>query len=165
MTDDTLRYGPAPVRPEWIDYNGHMNVAYYVMAFDEALEHFYRGIGLDEDYRRANRSSTMTLEMHVNYLREIMEGESFVIDTLVLGVDAKRLHLFHTMRHAETGDALATSENMLIHVSLTARRSTPFPDELRKPLEALARRHAKTERPAQAGRSIGLPDRTPANGR
>jgi len=146
----------ARVRPEWIDYNGHMNVAYYVMAFDLALEDVYEQIGLGAPYRDGTDYSTMTLEMHVNYLREIMEGEPYDIEAMILGVDAKRLRMFFEMRHGETGIRLATSENMMIHVSLTERRSTPFPDHAREMLETLARGHARLETPPEAGRAIGF---------
>ncbi|MEQ8666754.1 MAG: thioesterase family protein [Rhodospirillales bacterium] len=156
-TATPIRLGPATVRPEWIDYNGHMNIAYYVAAFDAALEEFYNGIGFDAAYRESTGNSSMTLELHINYLREIFEGEQYMMDVLVLGTDTKRTHYFCTMRRAETDDVCATFEAMIIHVSLTARRSSPMPDWLREKFEALARDHAGIARPSQVGRSIGAP--------
>ena len=149
----------ARVRSEWIDYNNHMNVAYYVMAFDEALEQVYGQIGLGEPYRAATDNSTMTLEMHVNYLREIKEGEPYDIDAQILGADAKRVCMFFVMRHGETGVRVATSESMMIHVSLSERRSTPFPDDVRDRLATIAEGHAALEWPPEAGRAVGFKKR------
>ena len=154
---------PAPVLSkqrtviqEWIDWNGHMNIAYYVVAFDLATGDAFEQFGIGNTYRETSNCSTFTLELHVNYLQEIMEGESFKIQTLVLGVDSKRLHLFHSMHHAKTGELIATNENMFVHVNMENRRSTPFPDPIQKHLRAIASEHAELSRPKTAGRSIGL---------
>ncbi len=145
------------VLPEWIDFNGHMNVAYYVLAFDQATEAACDYFRLDETYRKTSQCSTFTLELHVNYHREILEGETFQVKSYLLGADAKRIHLFHEMYHAGSDELVATNENMMIHIDMQARRSTPFPAELRVWLETVAAAHAKIPRPANAGRSIGLP--------
>ena len=158
-TAKPIPYGPAHVLPEWVDFNGHMNVAFYVKAFDEALDHVQGIIGIGTDYRAATRNSTMTLEMHVNYLKEILEAEPFIVDTYILGVDAKRLHVGHVMFHGETGDRLATSESMLVHVSLETRRSCPFPEKAAAGLLDWARRHEGFERPAEFGRAVGFGNR------
>ena len=144
------------VLPEWIDFNGHMNIAYYVVAFDLATDDVFNFFGMDDRHREESNCSTFTLELHVNYLREIMEGESFLMHTTLLGVDAKRLHLFHEMFHAETGELVATNEIMFIHVDMNKRRSSPFPEHILAHLQEIAAVHASLPRHPNAGRSIGF---------
>lgn len=144
------------VLPEWIDFNGHMNIAYYVVAFDLATDDAFDFFGLTEQFRENSNSSTFTLELHVNYLLEIMEGESFSVHTTLLGADAKRLHLFHEMFHAETGELVATNENMFVHVNMEQRKSSPFPEDIANRLQKIAAAHASLPRHPNAGRSIGL---------
>lgn len=144
------------VRPEWIDHNGHMNVAYYVLAFDLATDDAFDYFGIHHEYREEQGGSTFTLELHVNYLREIMEGDPFIVHSTLLGVDAKRLHLFHEMLHGETGEPVATNENMFVHVDMETRRSAPFPGHVLTHLKKIADAHATLPRHANAGRSIGF---------
>jgi acyl-CoA thioester hydrolase len=152
-----LRLHAETVRPEWIDYNGHMNVAYYVLAFDHATDALLDHVGLDHAWREAEERSVFVVEAHVNYLREVREGDPLAFETLVLGADAKRFHLFHTMRHGEKGWVAATNELMLVHVDMRTRLSTPMSERHARALGELAALHAGIPRPAQAGRSIGLP--------
>ncbi len=144
------------VLPEWIDHNGHMNIAYYVLAFDLATDDVFSYFGLDDQYREETNFSTFTLELHVNYLREVMEGDIFSVHTTVLGVDAKRLHIFHEMFHAGTGELVATNENMFVHVDMEKRRSTPFPDRTLARLREIVAAHASLPRHQNTGRSIGF---------
>ena len=82
------------VRPEWIDYNGHMNVAYYVLAFDHATETLFETLGIGEDYVRAAKCSLFVVDMHVTYEQELVAGDRLRFETQILGHD-QRLHLFH----------------------------------------------------------------------
>lgn len=152
-----LNSGPHTVRPEWIDYNGHMNIAFYVKALDEALDDIFDRLGCGATYRESQQSSTMTLELHINYIREIFEGDRYSIEFLVLQVWPKRVQVFCTMRREDGGDVSATFELMITHVSMTERRSSPFPDWLRQDFEVLARAHAPIEHPPQVGRAVGMP--------
>ncbi len=144
------------VLPEWIDWNGHMNVAYYVMAFDLATDSLFDMLEIGSAYRKATDNSSFTMELHVNYLREIHEGEAFEISSYILGVDSKRLHIFHDMIHTETGEQVATNENMLVHIDMIKRRSSPYPDHLLEKLRGIAADHSRLKRPQNAGRSIGF---------
>jgi acyl-CoA thioester hydrolase len=145
------------VRPEWIDYNGHMNVAYYVLAFDRATDAVLDRVGAGKGYAEAEGRSFFVVEMHVNYLREVGSGAPLSFETTVLGSDAKRVHLFHAMRHGTEGWVAATNELMLVHVDMAARRSVPMPAPLAAEVESLASAHAGLPRPEQAGRAVGLP--------
>jgi acyl-CoA thioester hydrolase len=144
------------VHKEWVDYNGHMSEAYYVLVFGYATDAFYDWIGMGDAYRRRESRSVYTLESHITYLHEIGEGEELAVRTQVLGADHKRVCLFHAMHHGEQGELLATSELMLLHVDMTGPRAVPFAPEVQARLEKIAAAHADVPRPVQAGRSISL---------
>jgi len=144
------------VRPEWIDYNGHMNLAYYMLAFDHATDAFFDHVGLGPAYLARAGASTFTLEAHITYEREMMAGAPMRFTTRLLGHDTKRLHYMHFMYHGAEGWLAATNELVSLHVDMTARRSAPMPDSVRHRLDAIAAGHDRLERPAQAGRVISL---------
>jgi acyl-CoA thioester hydrolase len=144
------------VQPEWIDYNGHMNVAYYVLAFDHATDVWFEHLGLGEAYRARTGCSLFALELHILYMAELKEGDPLRITTQLLGFDEKRLHFFHRMYHAETGTQSACLEIMGLNVEMAARKARPFPVESRGRIEAVAAAHAGLPRPSEAGRIIGL---------
>lgn len=144
------------VRAEWLDYNGHMSEAYYVLVFGYATDAFYDLIGMGDQYRRRTSRSIYTLESHINYLLEIGKNSELAVRTQVLGADPKRIHLFHHMHHGEQGDLLATSELMLLHVDTTIPGATPFAPEIRARLDKIVDSHTELPRPRQAGRSISL---------
>jgi len=144
------------VHPEWIDYNGHMNVAYYVLAFDHATDAFLDYLGMGEAYRHSQDASVFTAEAHVTYERELGEGDSLRFQTQLLGYDRKRIHYFHTMYHDEDGYLAATNELMILHVDMTARRVAPMPDAVLDALASLNDRHETVPRPPQVGRVMGL---------
>jgi acyl-CoA thioester hydrolase len=98
--------------------------------------------------------------MHVTYEREVTEGDPLAFTTRILGVDAKRVHLFHTMHHATDGWLAATNELILMHVDLDVRRSCPLPDRAFDALAAIHRTHAALPVPPQVGRLIGLKSRS-----
>ncbi|MEQ8603557.1 MAG: thioesterase family protein [Marivibrio sp.] len=144
------------VREEWIDYNGHMNVAYYVLAFDHATDHFTDGIGLDAAYRAGANASFFVVDMNVTYKRELRGGAPLVFATQLLGFDSKRIRFFHMMHHAEEGFLAATNEILTVHVDMTARRSAPMPESVLANLRDLSDRQAPLPTPEGAGRVIGL---------
>jgi len=126
------------VRPEWIDANAHMNVAYYVLAFDLAIDDLWLKFGIDATYIETRRLSTFAVESHVSYVRELREGEPYRITSQILAYDAKRIHQFMRMYHATEGFLAATSEWLNLHVDLSARRVAPWPDDVVARIERLA---------------------------
>jgi acyl-CoA thioester hydrolase len=151
----------AHVLPEWIDYNGHMNVAYYVLAFDLATDCFYNAIGCGQAYKEKGPYSTFTLEGHITYEREVRLGDPIRCTTLLIGFDRKRLHYFHAMYHAVDGYLAATNELLAIHVDMTQRRSAPMEDWLVERLGQVRTSHDGVPRPPQLGRSISLAAKRP----
>jgi acyl-CoA thioesterase FadM len=123
------------VASTWIDYNGHMNEGYFAVAFGDASDAYLTQAGFDEAYRRDVGGTFYTVETHIRYLRELQAGDPMLFRTTVLGVDAKKLHLFHSMVHEDAGYEAATQEVFLLHVSLTAAEVTPMSPALLSAME------------------------------
>ncbi len=163
--DDVL-HRPAPflasvmqIEPQWIDYNGHLNMAYYNVMFDRAIDELWLELGIGPAYRTARNGSTFTAECHVRYLREIHLGDPVQVSVLLVGTDEKRLHTFEELRHAGEGWLSATSENMTIHIDMNARKTAPFPPDIRARTEALVNAHSRLPRPEGIGRRIAMPSK------
>ncbi|MEV0318532.1 thioesterase family protein [Streptomyces sp. NPDC050658] len=159
MTDTTARLPllHRTVRPEWIDYNGHMSEAFYVLVFGYATDAMMIETGLHAGYRESTGCSLYTVEAHIRYLNDVAEGSQLVVRTTMLGADAKKARFTHEMYVVEgEGDEpapdavpVATTELLAIHVDQNAGRATPFPDVIRERLTGLVE-----PAPAWAGRSI-----------
>lgn len=141
--------GKGTVRPEWIDYNGHMNVAFYVLAFDDAIDALWARIGITEDYVRSERGSTFAVETHVSYQKEMKLDEPYLITMQLLAYDEKRVHHFQRMYHADEGYLAATAEWLSLHVDLDARRVTAWPASVLKQLALLAREQGDLAQPEE----------------
>ncbi|MEQ8859996.1 MAG: thioesterase family protein [Pseudomonadales bacterium] len=144
------------VEQAWIDYNGHMNMAFYNLLFDRALDHVYDLLGIGESYVRAGGGSCFTLEAHVNYLQELVLDDPVRVTFQLLDSDPKRLHFFEHMYHAEQGYLAATSEQLALHVDMASRRAGPFPDDVMQRVDRLMALHEPLPRPEQAGRAMGI---------
>jgi acyl-CoA thioester hydrolase len=149
------------VRPEWVDYNGHLNDAYYLLVFSLATDSLMARVGLDAAGRSATGHTLYTLEVHLNYVQEVHQGVAMDVRSQVLGLDAKRVHVFHTLHRQDDGALLATNEQMLTNIDTTqpdtGPRSAPFEAAVAARLLALTQAHVQLARPANAGRSIALP--------
>ena len=155
-TDAPLILHRETVRPEWIDYNGHMNVAYYVLIGDHATDKLFSLIGMDEAYVKREQKSSFALDMRAIYLRELMEGAPVLVKTQLLDHDAKRLHFVHSIEHAEEGFVACVNEFVGIHIDMATRRSSPFPDALAARIEEIAHAHADLAAPEAISRPVGL---------
>ncbi len=144
------------VIPEWVDWNGHMNVAFYVAAFDQASGAFMRNMGLGRRYVDGKLGMTFVLETHVTYDREVREGAPLRFTTQLLGRDAKKVHLFHEMYHAEQDYLAATNETIVMNIDYGTRRSAPWPVPVTERLGAIWETHKGLPKPAKAGRVISL---------
>ena len=150
-----LRLHEAVVDPTWVDYNGHMTESRYAEVFADATDAFLAHVGIDAAYL-AGGHSAYTAETHVRYLREVAGLEPLAVDTQVLGADARRVHLFHTLTHGASGELLATGEHMMLHVDTRAARTCAWVEPVAARVAAAAAGHARLEHPAGAGRSIAL---------
>ena len=156
QTIDDIRYDGFVVKPAFIDPNGHMNVGYYSVLFDQALDLPWDRLGVGSASTEATGCSTFTLESHVTYQREVNEGDPLDFTFQVIDLDAKRLHHFMTMLHARERWVAATSESISMCIDMTTRRSTTWPADRLARLQALHEAHSLRLRPAEVGRIIGI---------
>jgi acyl-CoA thioester hydrolase len=144
------------VLPEWIDANGHMNLAYYVVLFDYATDALFDAIGIGRVYQDVTNHGTFVAETHNLYERELLVGEQVRVATQILGTDAKRLHLAHEMFSLASGQRAATQELMFLHIDLAARRVVPWLPEAYERVDVATAAHAHLARPDWAGRRIAM---------
>jgi acyl-CoA thioester hydrolase len=142
MTARPLDLYRTSVKPEWIDYNGHMHEAYYVLVFGFATDAFLDWIGMDACHRERTHTSLYTIEGHVAFLQEVPLGTSLAVATTLVAADAKRVHLFHEMTRESDRAVLATYELLTLHVDQTGPRVTAMPEEIGDKVSALAQSHA-----------------------
>ncbi len=147
------------IEPQWIDYNGHLNMAYYNVMFDRAIDELWLRLGIGPGYMKERNGSTFTAECHVRYLREIHLGDPVQVSILLVAADHKRLHTFEELRHATEDWLSATSENMTIHIDMATRKTASFPPDIRTRIDAVANAHAIIPRPEGIGRNIAMPSR------
>lgn len=152
MDDEQQAYRTI-VKPEWIDHNGHMNVAFFVVAFDEATDAVYEEWGLGLEYPQISGCTVFTLGMNVDYLGELFEGDAIRIQTTLIDFDSKRVHYFHRMYKETAAELVATNECLCMNVNLKTRRSQPFPAAVRTSLEAAV---ASADMPEGIGRTLGI---------
>jgi acyl-CoA thioester hydrolase len=144
------------VRPEWIDYNGHMNVAYYILVFDHATDVVLDYVGLGANYRAASGCSVFVAEAHVTYDREVNAGDALRIASRVVAAEGKKFILYHEMFRADEGEVTATNEVLCVHVDLARRRGAPVPNDALERLKRIAEIHGRLPRAAGVGRAIAL---------
>jgi acyl-CoA thioester hydrolase len=149
------------VVPEWIDANGHMNIAYYVAAFDRAFDKIYDAFGFTREMMRARNASSFTSELHITYQRELMLGDPIRVTTQLLGFDAKRCHFVQCMYHARDGHLAATLEWLLLYIDMTVRRVATMPEELQRHLARVLEAHREVPVPPEVGRKISLGAKRP----
>ena len=141
---------------DWIDYNGHLNMAFYNVIFDRAVDHFYDLLGVGSLYARSGAGSCFTLEVHVHYLSEVSLNDEVELRLQLLDYDKKRLHFFQQMYHKTLGYLAATSEQLALHVDMTTRKSGEFPKHVLDSLEEMSATHQKLDIPSQVGHRIGI---------
>lgn len=142
------------VKPEWIDYNGHMNVAYYMMAFDLALDDILDHVGFHRDYKKRKNITTFVGDFHIHYRRELREGDPLRITQQLVGLDRKRIHICQNMYHADEHYLAAQSEIMQLHIDQAYRRVSPMDDESFAMFTSLYHAHRHLDKPEQLGRVI-----------
>ncbi|MFM8354512.1 MAG: thioesterase family protein [Gammaproteobacteria bacterium] len=156
MSDALITCPTQHVEAAWIDYNGHMNMAFYNVAFDRALDHVYDLLGIGAEYVRTGGGSCFTAEVHVNYVQELLRDDPIRVTFQLLDWDSKRLHVFESMYHGTEGYLAATSEQLALHVDMQTRRTAPFPHEVQARLAALMATHQHIARAPQVGRVMGI---------
>jgi len=139
---------------DWTDYNGHMNEAKYLQVFGDATDRFMEIVGCDAAYI-ATGGSYFTAETHIRHLGEIHAGQRIRVDTICLGGQGKKMHVFHRLWQEER--LCATGEHMLIHVSLETRRPSEPSDRIARRIGTIEAAHHALGHPEGAGRRVGAP--------
>ncbi len=147
------------IEPAWIDYNGHLNMAYYHVLFDRAVDEAFGLAGLGPDYAEERHASFFAAEIHTLYKRELRAEDSVRVTLQLIDHDEKRLHYYLEIRHAVEGWVSATSENLSLHVDTASRKVVPFPADIAANLAVMKAAHARLPRPEALGRVIGIPGR------
>jgi acyl-CoA thioester hydrolase len=139
------------IQPDWIDYNGHLRDAYYVVALSHAIDEMMVRWGLDEAYRLATHCTLYTLELHMHFLHEIKASDALSVRTLVLDHDRKRIHAACDFLCPRLPELAATAEVMLLHVRQGEKpASAAFPPDIEARLSA-----SKLTPEALAARPVG----------
>lgn len=146
---------PQTVEEAWIDYNGHLNMAYYNVLFDRAIDEAFLAMGMGPDYAAARSRTTYTAEAHVCYVRELHLGNIVDCTYHLIDHDEKRLHSYQELFHAD-GWLAATCETLTLHIDTTGPKVTPFPDDIAASIADMAASHANLPVPERVRRAIGI---------
>ncbi|QSL90726.1 thioesterase family protein [Ectopseudomonas toyotomiensis] len=144
------------ISPDWVDYNGHLRDAFYLLIFSHATDALMDVLGLDEAGRARTGHTLYTLECHLNFLAEVKDGERVEVRTQLLAHDAKRLHIHHGLYRPGEDASLAESEQMLMNIDSAAGRATPFDEQVAERVAHLDAEQQNLQRPTCVGRVIGL---------
>lgn len=162
-TAEPLSLYETDIKKEWLDYNDHLNVANYVLIFDEAGVALFDHFGMGEAYSMETGGSWVVLENHITYDQELRLGESVKVTSQIIDYDAKRLHLYHEIHKIgdESGRPSSTCEQMTMFFDLNERRSTAFPGHVMAKITHYGEAHSRLKTPTNLSRIIGLPKKNP----
>lgn len=144
------------VQPEWIDINDHMNVAYYVLVFDQGIDALWDRFGITSDYVGDYNNSTFAVESHITWQREIAEAEPYIVTSQILAYDQKRIHHFLRLYHADAGYLSATAEWMSLHIDLDVRRVVPWPDDILQHIAVFVEEQGEQPWPEEVARVMRI---------
>jgi acyl-CoA thioester hydrolase len=144
------------IESQWIDYNGHFNMAYYGVLFDRAADQMFAELGLGPDYVKSTNNSFFTLETHCSYLREVQATDVVTIASQIIDHDHKRVHYVQQM-HLPDAAVACILEVMVSHVDLKTHKTSNFPDDVKARIDVMAAKHKVLLVPVQVGHKIGLP--------
>jgi acyl-CoA thioester hydrolase len=144
----------AQVRPDWLDYNGHLHDASYAVVLSDAHELLFESLGLSADYRASHQASMFTVETHIRFLAECSAGQTLTAATTMVEADSKRMRL-HSDLYAD-GVLAATGESLYLHVDTAAGRTAPLPADRQARVDAVLAEHADLPRPAHLGLGVGV---------
>lgn len=142
---------------DWIDYNGHLNMAFYSVLFDKAVDEAFALCGLGPDYIRERHASFFLVESRIRFRRELKLHDQVRMTLHLIDYDDKRLHYTMEMRHDSEGWLAAACENLSLHIDMKTRRAAPFPEDITEKLAAMKRAHAQLPVPEGLGEGVKLP--------
>ncbi len=145
-----LRLHDEPLKDEWLDAYGHLNEAYYLVPFSNGNWAVQDHFGIGVDYFERTGGALYTVESHVRYLKEVRAPAKLEIESMVLGADAKRLHLAHVMKVEDIDRA--TFECLLLHFDTAVGRTSAFSERVQTALQ----NSVVEALPQWAGRRVSL---------
>ena len=157
MLDRPLFTSTAVVKPDWIDYNGHMNMGYYLVAFDHiATDSYFNFLDIGITHLQTRNHSTFTLGSNIDFAHEVVAGDALRFTTQLVDYDSKRLHYFHTMYHADKGYVAATNECLTMYIDMATRRSAGFTEAQMRGFQEQLDLGKNVGVPAGFGRNLGI---------
>ncbi len=144
------------IEPLWIDYNGHLNMAYYNVLFDRAVDEAFGLCGLGPDYVQERQHSFFLVESRIRYRRELTLGDPVRVTLQLIDFDDKRLHYVMEIRHATDGWLAAACENLSLNIAMATRRAAAFPPDILANLAILKAAHADLPRPDMLGAGVSM---------
>lgn len=154
--DAPFRSEPMAIRPEWIDYNGHLNMAYYNALMDQGVDQLWEYLGFGPDYIENTGNTTFSAEYHMRYVREIHLDAPVITTFQLLDFDEKRFHFCQELLHAQEGWVSARGEGMGLHIDMSGPRVAPMPPEVFAKFQALAESHGRLAWPDWVGKPMGI---------
>lgn len=154
--DVPARSSEMRILPEWIDYNGHLNMAYYVVLFDLGAEVLFHTGVFGETYRETRGFTSFTADFRVSYLKELHEGDLVYVTTQLLDYDHKRFHFYQELRHAD-GWLSATGEGLGLHIDPSGPKVAVMPEDVQAKLAGMMEAHSTLPHPDRVGRKIAIP--------
>ena len=145
------------VQKEWIDYNGHMNVAYYTLKFDEAIDEFLESeVGVGPSFIKKNQQGSYALQTQYRYLSELILNDGFLVTIFVADFALKKMHLILTMIDLTGQKIFATCETIMVNVDLEKRKSCDYPEFVQVKLKQLYNASENVRQSTVIGHPIGL---------
>ncbi len=154
--EDILSSHRLTVKPEWIDHNNHMNLAYYPMAFYGATANFSLYLGMDRAFKKRTNTASFLADMHLSYKREAGADDPLIIYSRLINFDQKRVHFWHQMHHETKGHLVATCEMLSLNIDTKTRRVAAMPEELSQVFSGVLERHSQLPTPKDIGSSISI---------
>ena len=146
------------VEPQWIDYNGHLNMAYYNVLFDRAVDEVYELLGIGAEYLKNHRHSTFTAEVHVRYVRELQEGDPVRVTFQLLDL-IQTLPLFRAVVSCDRRMGLGDIRKYDAACRHDSQKVAPFPPPILRTFARMKAAHSQLPRPEAAGRRISMPQK------
>ncbi|MEM7300171.1 MAG: thioesterase family protein [Pseudomonadota bacterium] len=143
------------IEKDWIDYNGHLNMAYYNVLFDRCADEVFALFGVGPDYQKSRNLTIYTAEAHVRYHRELHLSDQVRVSFQILDLDEKRIHTYQEIHHVD-GWLAASSEVLALHIDQSGPRVAPFPDDVSERIGRMAKAHSSLPKPEKAGQPIGI---------
>ena len=142
--------------PQMLDYNGHLNIAFYGALFEDAARSIFSRLDLSKSYRERSDCALFAAEMHSVFHREVLEGEAVSICWRLMDFDGSKIHCMFFMVKTRDQILAAVQEILYLHVDLQARRVGAIPEPQASRLGELLRKHGALPVPADAGRRVGM---------